>query len=211
MGRVRSTIPRSRLPLGRRILADPAVVRRWLVVLALATATAGITGKAVAAGEAERSRWGETTTVLVATRSIRAGEVLGTLVRPERWPVAHVPTRAMSRLPPGGRARAALDAGMPITAAAVTNEKPGTASGLRRVAVPIGPASIAFKPGDRVDVWATVDPSLSEGRLTTSRVAIGGEVASASARSVVIAVEPGEIPDVAEAIALATVTLVATN
>lgn len=211
MGRVRSPIPRSRLPLHRRVLADPAAVRRWLVVVALAAATAGLTARALAAGEAARTRWGTTRVVLVATRAVRPGEALTRVVRPVRWPLAHVPSRALTHLPAGSRARAALDAGAPVTAAVVTTSMPGAAPGRRRLAVPVGPARLPLRAGDRVDVWATVDPSLARGRLTTSRVAVAGVVTSAGPHEVVVAVEPGEVADVAEALARATVTLVATR
>ena len=49
MGRIRASVPRSRLPLHRRPFADPAALRRWLLVVALAASTGLLVSRAVTA------------------------------------------------------------------------------------------------------------------------------------------------------------------
>lgn len=209
MGRVRSPVPRSRLPLHRRPFADPAVARRWLVVVVLAMATAGLTGQVLAGAEAARSSWGRTRPVLVVDRAIKAGEPLSAAVVETRWPVALMPAGALGELPDDARASGPLGPGSPVTDAAVAEVEPG-GDGRRRVAIAVGAARLPLEAGDHVDVWATVDPSLTGGDLATRRVASGATVTSSGQTTVVVAVKPDEVAPVAEAAALATVTLVAT-
>lgn len=211
MGRVRSPIPRSRLPLHRRAVADPAVFRRWLLVVALATLTALLTNRLLTETGRTRERWGRTRPVLVLRHPVAAGDPLAGSVETVRWPVALTPRRAVTTLPSEARAAGPLDRGAPVTAAAVAPADLGRSGDRRRVAVPVGAARLPLARGDRVDVWATVDPSLTRGRLATRRIADDAIVASAGNRSVVVAVDPREVADVAEAAALATVTLVATG
>ncbi|MCU1369288.1 MAG: Flp pilus assembly protein RcpC/CpaB, partial [Ilumatobacteraceae bacterium] len=91
-----------------------------------------------------------------------------------------------------------------ITAAVLEDDGPQH----RTVPVPIGDAGLPVRAGDRVDVWATGDPSTStDGRAATHRVASGARVAAASDRSVVLEVTPGQVEAVAAAAATATITL----
>ena len=206
MGRIRASVPRSRSPLHRRPFADPAALRRWLLVAALAAGTGLLVSRAVASAESARHRWGDTRTIQVAARARAAGEPLAGAARPERWPVGLVPEAALAEVPPGARAAGPIDAGAPLTAALVAEADD---AGRRRVAVPVGTAPLPLDAGDRVDVWATTDPSVGDGGLETRRLAAGAVVAWADHVSVVVAVAPDEVADLAEAAALATITLVA--
>lgn len=214
MGRVRSSVPRSRLPLHRRPFADPASLRRWLLVSALALTTAAVTGHVLSGAEAARRRWGETRPVLVVERALQAGDALAGAVAVARWPTSLVPDGAMADLgdlPDGAVTSGSASAGSPVTEAVVARTGVEGDGDRRRVALSAGPARLPLERSDRVDVWATADPSLTGGDLATRRVATGAVVTSAKADSVVVAVEPDEVADVVEAAALATVTLVATT
>lgn len=212
MGRVRPPrprrrIPRSRLPLHRRLLADPAGLRRWLLVLALATTTAILTGSVLARADRARHRWGETAPVLVADRTLEPGDRLTDAVSTKRWPLALVPPDAASTVAPEATASRTIGPGIAITTDAL--DPPGPeASDRRRIALPVGAAPLPVTAGDRVEVWTTVDPSLAGGELSTRRVATEAVVASAGERSVVVAVAVDDVAAVTEAAALATVTLV---
>ncbi len=215
MGRARST-PRSRVPLHRQLRTDAAAVRRWLLVVALAAATATLVAHSVSRGLEEKERWGSTRAVLVTTTPVDARHHLDGAVRVEEWPVALLPDDAVAELPAGARALAPLPRGLPLTEGAIrpdplTGDEDG---GRTRVAVPLGPASMTLREGDVVDLWSTRDPSLTEpaaDRTTrTHRVAVAAVVVGeASERSVTVAVRSGEAEDVVEALALATVTVAA--
>jgi len=209
VGLSRPSVPRSRLPLYRRLLADPGLVRRCLLVLVLATLTAAVTGRTVQSAEAARRSWGETREVLVTRHDVKAGDPLMGTYRRTEMPIALAPPSALRSLPSDARAAAALDRGSTLTPASL-DDGPGQSDGRRRVAVAVTGAPLPVEPGGRVDLWATVDPAVSGRRLTTVRVARDAVVTSAQARSVVVAVEPDEVADVAEAVALATVTVVGT-
>lgn len=209
MGRIRTRVPRSRLPLHRRLVADPSVLRRYLVVVVLAALTAMLVQRLLAEAERVRHQWGDTRYVMVVSKAIEAGEPLAPATASVRWPVALLPSDPVEDLADGAVAVASLDRGTPLTASLVTS---GSATGLddrQRIAVPIGRAPIPVSKADRVDVWATVDPSLAGGELSTRRVAADAVVVSAGPDAVVVAVEAPEVDDVAEAAALATITLVA--
>ena len=232
MGRVHPARPprpaRSRTPLHRRLRLDAASVRTWgLLLLAGVLVAVSVAHALDRAGAAER-RWGRRGPVLVAARPIRAGAHLGRSVTVQQWPVGLIPPDALRALPPNGSATRTIGpvgAGTPITAtvlersgsAGSTPPGGGRASGgsdaaaRRRVAVPVGEARLPVHRGDRVDLWATADPSLTGGHLSTSRLARGATVVAVSSRAVVVAVRTGEVPAVAAAVATATVTLVAVD
>lgn len=210
MGRVpvlrpRRRVPRARLPLHRRLLADPVSLRRWLLVAALAIVAAALTGSVLSSAEAERRQWGETTTVWVTTRAVAPGEVLAGATRAAIWPTALVPTGATGPVEDQTVATQSIGVGLPVTADAI-----GTVRDDRRhVALPVGSAPMPVAPADEVEVWATTDPSLSDSSLATRRIAADARVVSADDRAVVVSVSPDDVADVAEAAALATVTVVA--
>ena len=202
--------PSSRLPLHRLVLADPAAFRRWLLVVALAAITAASINHLVSKAAEARHRWGDTRTVLVTRHNVEPGQKLADVVSSAQWPVGLIPKGAITRLPADARSLVALAVGMPLTDAALAGNGPGLV-GRTRVALPAGAARLPLTQGEQVDVWATVDPSLAGGELTTRRIAVAAVVTSVSPTTVVVAVKPREVPGVAEAAALATVTLAATG
>lgn len=202
---LRRRVPRSRVPLHRRIRQDPAAVRRWLVVLALAWLLASIVGTARDQADAARARWGRAAAVWVVDRPVRAGEPLGGAVRRTRWPAALVPHAVVAHIPTGARSAGPLDEGTPVTAAVIADDGPRR----QTVAVPVGEARLPVEAGDRVDVWATSDPATTaDGDALTRRVAVDARVASSSDRAVVLEVAPAQVDAVATAAATATVALV---
>lgn len=179
-------------------------------MVAVAAVTVGaVVGTTVSRAEQAHAAWGSTVPVVVATRSVRAGDRLAGAVTVTRWPRRLVPTGALQDprdLPAGARAAGPVADGAPVVAA-IVDRGPG-ADGRPRVAVPSGSVRLPLRPGDRVSVWATVDPSRSDGRGGTRSVTTGAVVVSSTAETTVLAVAPGDVPAVVEAAALATVTLV---
>ncbi len=213
MGRARfahrRSIPRSRVPLHRRVLLDPAALRYWAVVVVLALLVGtGVSHVLARARSAER-RWGRSRPVLVATEAVATGDDLAAKVAVRSWPAALVSAAWPTSVPKDARSAGPLAPGAPVTNASVAGTGSAGADGDRRqVAIPVGQARLSLRRGDRVDVWATSDPSLAKGELATRRVATGAVVTSSGSRAVVVAVRPAEVPDVAEAATVATVTLV---
>ena len=209
MGRFRSSIPRSRTPWRRRAQVTPAALRYWLFVATLAVVVAAVVGHAVDRAASAERRWGGTRVVFVTTRTVRRGERLDRASRAEHWPTALVSARAVARLPAGAVAAAAVDPGVPLTAALVTGAR--RAVGTRTVAVSLGDARLPVRAGDLVDVWATADPTeVPDGEPATRQVASDATVVATTGTTVVLAVPPRAVADVADAAATDTVTLVGT-
>ena len=208
MGR-RPAPSRSRLPIHQRVLRDPAAVRYWLLVTAAALVLATGVGHVVGRAESTREGWGQTEVVQVLTRSVRAGDPLDDAFTESRWPRSLVPDAAIDELADGATANGDLDAGTPLTASQVQDPSTDAATDERTIAIPLGDAVVPLRPGDRVDVWATVDPSLvADGGVATRRVAIGARVTDMGDEAAVLRVESGQVAEVAEAVATATITLV---
>ncbi len=170
--------------------------------------TALLVGRSIASAEAARARWGTTVAVVVISSAVAAGADLEPHAVVERWPLAMAPPEALSSLEPGARAAVDLDAGVPLTPAAVSG--PGADDNDRvSVAVPLGPASMDFQQGDRVDLWRTVDQDFAapSARRTTDLVAAAARVVTDSdPRRVVVEVTAEEAGAVVDALATATVT-----
>ena len=188
----------ARLPGGRRSY--------WLVVVA----AAGITGLAVAAiaGMAGGGpSLGELTPVIVATRSIEAGEPL-TMDNTEarRYPALTLPTGAVAALVGGEVTSAALHPGEVVTAARLG----GLPIGDRiEVAVPAHTAMPPLAPGDRVDVLVTLPISDESGFQTqaTLTVANAAMVTAQAEHAITIAVTDRELLPVASAVIQGSITL----
>lgn len=207
----RRRIPRHRPPLVRRLLADPGALRRWLLVLALAATASLTTSSIISAADEARDRWDTTRPVVVTTSPLQRGDTLSGSLAVAEWPAALAPDGAVSSLADVGddaRAAGPMAAGAPVTGAGTVRSGTTEADDLRRVAIAHGPAPLPVRAGDRVDVWATYDPSLAGSGLQTRRVASGAEVVTVDDRVTVVAVETDDAASVTEAVALATVVLV---
>ena len=206
MGRVRPSIPRSRVPWWRRLLMDPAAIRSWLTVLGLAACVALAVGHTVASAERAEASWGSSTPVLVVDQRLDAGAPLRTVTSTRRWPKALLPRSALTELPEGAVAAGALDEGTVLTAALVRSRD--ARSEERTVSLPVGAGPLPVRVGDRVDLWATLDPTLvPDGSEATGRVASDARVVASDDRAVVVAVDADEVAGVIDAVASAVVSL----
>ena len=141
------------LAMVRRVLARRPWIY-WTIVVAVAAAGAIATASVLGAVEDERSRWGETAVVLVATRDVAAGEPLSGLTVERRYPVAMIPPGAITTLEPGAAARHGLGAGeivVDVDVAATTAPRSLIPRGWLAVAIVEGVASGATI-GDHVVV-----------------------------------------------------------
>jgi hypothetical protein len=141
------------LAMVRRVLARHPWIY-WTIVAAVAAAAAFATASVLGAVDAERSRWGDTSVVLVTTRGVEAGEPLSGLTTERRYPVAMIPPGATASLEPGSAARHALGDGeivVDVDVAATTAPRSLIPHGWLAVAIVEGVASGATI-GDHVVV-----------------------------------------------------------
>jgi hypothetical protein len=171
----------------RRVLARRPWIY-WTIVAAVAAAGAIATLSALRGVDDERARWGDTDTVLVATRDVAAGEALAVVER--RYPVAMIPPAAVESLDIGAAARHRVAAGeivVDVDVAASTAPRSLIPPGWLGVAVVETVASGATV-GDRV-VVASEGVRLADDALVVGR---GDGV-------VIVAVPADEAPTVAAA------------
>jgi hypothetical protein len=158
VGRARAPFPSSRLPLPRRLLADPLALRYWLAAGVLATCSGLLVHRSTDAARASEQAWGATRPVLVVSRPVAPGDRLREATSRERWPAHLVPSNARREVTRGDRAAVAIDPGSPLTDALVATRSV-TPDDRRLLAVPLGPVALPLEEGDRVELWAANDPS----------------------------------------------------
>lgn len=188
----------ARLPGGRRSY--------WLVV-AVAAAITGLVVAAIAALAGGNASLGELTPVIVATRSIEAGEPLSIdNTEARRYPALTLPNGAVAALVGDEVASAALHAGDVVTEARLG----GLPIGDRiEVAVPAHTALPPLAPGDLVDVLVTL-PIPGDGgnqAQATLTVATAAVVTDTAEYAITIAVTDQELLPVASAVIQGSITL----
>lgn len=206
----RRRVGRSRVPLHRRLLTARSALGYWFAVLVLALATATVVSRLASRAAAAERRLGATRPALVTVRPLRAGQRLTSAVaRVERRPVAQLPEDSLTHIPRGASVAGPVATGEVLTDARLDMRSRGAATeGTLAMAVPSGDAPLAVRTGDRVDVFATYDPSLAPtGTSPTSRVVERAEVVRTGRQSVTVAVHPAEASALATAVARATITL----
>ncbi|MGV3758399.1 MAG: SAF domain-containing protein [Actinomycetota bacterium] len=209
----RSPLPRRRL---RPLLALRRHPRAWWLVTGAAALTAGLLASSVVGrAEAARQAWGETAEVVVATRDLSPGDRLdaGALAI-ERRPLATVPGSALTELPEGRVAAAAIVEGEVVVAERLAGEgldgvpallPPGT----RAVAIPADPSlTPPVDVGDRVDLVVAL-AALPEGSASPPGFTLVADalVVAVTESAVSIAVSRDDTSRVAVALGAGSVTL----
>jgi hypothetical protein len=155
------------VPVRIRRLAARHPWVRWSVVIALATAAAGLVLRAGDRVEQARDSWGRTRDVLVAVEPIAPGDVVHDAVEVRRLPEPLVAATALGNVDPGVVARQHVGVGEIVGAADVA---PGVG---RTALLDEGQAAVAVgevtpsgaRPGERVQVVATGTVIASRGRV----------------------------------------------
>lgn len=190
----------ARLMKGKRTLRSawtPSLVRRvvrhrllWASVAALFV-IGGVMGvtSGVAAIEAEREQWGETTLVAVVAKDLSPGDVLSGAIEMQHLPVALVPTSAVQVMPATGRAKVELHVGEVLLSSRITG------SGARAlppetVALTVGVTTALplLDQGDLVDLYA-----VDSANFSSRRVARNAIVLVVDDKSVTVAIDESEI------------------
>jgi Flp pilus assembly protein CpaB len=149
----------------RRVLVRPSVRRLCVAVLAVATLLT--VASFVSAAGAARDRWGRTRPVVVATRDLVPGDVVGAdAVEVRDLPEAVLGDAPVAEAPLGAVVRQPILAGEPVVAArlaphGLTGAAALVPPGHRAVAVPVGPTGAPpVALGDLVDVLAVLPPGV---------------------------------------------------
>ena len=173
----------------------------WLLVAAVAVATASLVLTRLVALDEARRQWGRSRTVLVARHELRPGDLVGASdVRAARWPEGLVPDGVLDRLDRPTVVAAAVEAGEPLVSSRLGRAGSGPVAGrlplgTRGVTIPIGDLALPVVPGDRVDLV---------GAGAAAPTAVAAEralVLQAGASSIVVAVQADELSAVAAALA----------
>jgi Flp pilus assembly protein CpaB len=197
----RAPLPRLSL---RRLRWSPVLY--WAAALVLAGGGGRLLLDDVRGAEAARHSWGSERTVMVAAHPLAAGAVLGAddLVT-RHWPAAVVAPGALSEAPVGRTLTGAVAAGEALNDVRLAPVgASGTGAllepGMRAVAVPTTTGRLALSVGDRVELVAV-------GPTGGAQVVAGdGTVLSVDEESITVAVEEGNGPEVAAAVAAGSVT-----
>lgn len=189
--------------IGRR--ARRSLALRWLLV-AIAAGVAAVQADRLGASALEARRaWGRAEPVVVAARTIEAGELVGSDdVRVERWPLAMVPGGALHDPPADRRATATIAAGEAVLGARLAPQGLSAVAALvpagwRALAIPVaagfGAPVPPLSPGDRVDL------------LAPDVVVEAAVVVAVADDTVTVAVRVRDAPAVADAVVAGAVTI----
>lgn len=199
----------------RRLARSPLAY--WVAVVALAAFTASTIAGQVNRAGVQQVQYGALRPVVTAARAVEVGSTVRAsdlVVR--AMPAAFLPAGAVTATDDavGRTALVPLFQGSPVMAGQLAPDGlEGVAAllppGGRAVAVPTGPASVALRRGDRVDVLATFDPPPA-GQDPTFPVAEAALVVDVGPEAVAVAVDAREAVRVAYAVAAGVVTLVLT-
>ncbi|MGH9273478.1 MAG: Flp pilus assembly protein CpaB [Acidimicrobiales bacterium] len=207
-------------PKPRRRRVHPVLALRrqprlwWLLTVAVALAVGWLVSTIVAEAERARLAWGTTELVAVASRHLSPGTAIdGDDVELVERPRALVPTGALSDIPDGQVAAAAIEAGEVVVAARLAPMGLGVLAatlpeGTRAVAVPVE-AGLAppLLVGDRVDVMVALAPEAAGGDPPGFVVAADALVVAVDEAAVTVAVSRAAAPRIAVALGLGAVTL----
>jgi Flp pilus assembly protein CpaB len=173
----------------------------WLLVAAVAVATASLVLTRLVALDEARRQWGRSRTVLVARHELRPGDLVGASdVRAARWPEGLVPDGVLDRLDRPTVVAAAVEAGEPLLVTRLGRAGAGPVAsrlppGTRGVTIPTGDVPLPDAPGDRVDLVGA-GPAAPPRAAATHALVLG-----AGKSTIVVAVRADELADVATVLA----------
>lgn len=193
----------------------------WVAAGTLSLVTGITVTQVLGRAEVEASRFGDMRPVLVATKDVPAGNILGpnnTEVRSH--PSALVPKDALHSAVDGVVVSADIKHGEAVLNARLAPGGLSTTASLippggRAIAVPTGVGSLALERGDRLDVLATLNtptsatgPPTTDAAAPTFPIARNAVVIAVNEENVTLALTEEEAARVAYALTAGVVTLV---
>lgn len=205
-------MPRSRSRLRSRLRVSRSPFAFWLAVAGLALLTASVVAHALGRAQSLAARYGPLQPVVVASRAVAPGAVIGgNDIDVRLVPAGFKPPGAFASVAAvkGRTPVVPLLAGEPVLPGHLAPDGlSGVAAllppGTRAVAVPTGTSSPPLLRGDVVDVLATLDGS------PTLAVATDAPVVDVGQDAATVAVTPEEAEAVAFAVATGAVTVALT-
>ena len=190
----------------------------WVATLALSALTAQVVTGALARAEAGAARYGRTRAVLVTTRPVEAGEVLGPdAAEVRRVPAGFVPSGAASSDALGSRVTTGLPEGEVVHGDRVAPGGLSTAAallppGTLGLAIPRDVGALPLEAGDVVDVLATLaEAGVARAGDPTATVARDAVVIDVQEEAVTLAVPEDDVARVAYAVSTGVVALALTT
>ena len=211
--RYRSRVEQS--SLARRVLS-----RRLLVLAVAITVGWQVTSQLNAAQRAQHS-WGNSTAVIMAARSLKAGELIDSAsVRVEQIPTRFLPDGALVELPLNSRVRIAVSKGEILLRGRVSAVGAGALSATlttqtQAVTLSLGQAPAPVQVGDIVDVISvsTASTRLDYGspqgdEIKTERVATAAQVIQVTQGQATLAVRREQVDALVRAASTVPISLV---
>ncbi len=201
--------------LARRVLS-----RRLLVLVVALTVGWQVTSQLNAAQRAQHS-WGNSTAVIMAARSLKAGELIDSAsVRIEQIPTRFLPDGALVELPLNSRVRVAVSEGEILLAGRVSAVGAGALSATlttetQAVTLSLGEAPAPVQVGDIVDVISVSTAStrleyssLQGDEIETERVATAAQVIQVTQGQATLAVRREQVDALVRAASTVPISLV---
>ena len=184
-------------------------VTHWLVIGAVALTSGLMVLRLTTRAELAADRYGSVMTVPVATRSVAAGDTVhDSDVQWRRVPRACLPNGVAARHPTGRVVVSPLVAGEVVVEdrlapAGLRGAAALVPSGWRALAVPAGPGTPHVARGDRVDLLAAGADDTAASAVVAARAL----VVEVTDDAVTVAVDEGDAPALAAALARGTVSI----
>ncbi|CAB4740634.1 unannotated protein [freshwater metagenome] len=206
--------------LARRVLS------RRLIVLFVALVVGWQVTAQLGAAERVQQSWGSSTAVVVAARSLEAGEILdSSTARIEQMPRRFVPEGALFEVPADRRVAVATNAGEILVRSRVSAAGAGAIGSTlgaetQAVTLSLGEAPAPVQPGDLVDVISvrtdvsgsdlsgSDSPQSGEGEIGAARVAESAVVLQVAQGQATLAVQSKQVDALVAAAASVPISLV---
>ncbi len=195
---------RLRTALTERPLARiRALSRRRIGAVLLALVVGTVTGSIVSAAQRTRHQWGPSTSMLVATDSIGAGDAVNSTNTARRLlPLALAPSRPLSQLVEPTYAAGPIAVGQVLSEAHIALDRFGLATSSRSVTLPMPLAPPEVLAGDLVELFSVRS---APGAVDVELITPVATVVAVGPDAVTVNVDARVVPGLFESLAVGSV------